>query len=266
MGNVGDPTPSKWTFNMTTLKGKIALITGGARGLGLENAKQLGALGATVLISARDLARAEESAQSLRDNGIDAHAVKLDVTSKEDLDNLVDDIDSIYSRLDILINNAGIWLESPSASEMPANTTSAVSSEILRKTFDANFFSLVEVTQVLLPLLRKSDAGRIVNLSSVLGSLGLHSDRTSPIYEAKAFAYDASKTAVNAFTVHLAHELRNTSIKVNSIHPGWVRSAMGGESADMGIEEGSHTAVRLATVGSDGPTGGFFYLDQTLPW
>jgi NAD(P)-dependent dehydrogenase (short-subunit alcohol dehydrogenase family) len=252
--------------NMTTLNGKVALITGGARGLGFENARQLGALGATVLISARTLKRAEDAAEKLTKEGVNAYPVQLDVTSKDDLENLVKYIAENYGRLDILINNAAIWLESASGSEMPGNTTSTVSQDMLRAVFEANFFSLVELTQALLPLIRKSEAGRVVNLSSVLGSLTLHADPGSQVFDSKAFAYNASKTAVNAFTIHLAHELKDTTIKVNSVHPGWVRTEIGGPSAYMDVNEGSQTAVRLAALDSQGPTGGFFHLEQTLPW
>jgi NAD(P)-dependent dehydrogenase (short-subunit alcohol dehydrogenase family) len=117
-----------------------------------------------------------------------------------------------------------------------------------------------------LPLIRKAPAGRIVNLSSILGSLTLHADPKSPIYNSKAFAYDASKTALNAFTIHLAQELRGTAIKVNSAHPGWVKTDMGGEAAPMELSEGGKTSVMLATLPDDGPTGGFFHVGQPLPW
>jgi NAD(P)-dependent dehydrogenase (short-subunit alcohol dehydrogenase family) len=115
-------------------------------------------------------------------------------------------------------------------------------------------------------LIRKSAAGRIVNLSSILASLTHHADPASPIYDTKALAYDASKTALNAFTVHLAHELKDTSIKVNSAHPGWVKTDMGGEYAPMEVSEGGKTSMMLATLPADGPTGGFFHLGETLPW
>ena len=138
--------------------------------------------------------------------------------------------------------------------------------EILRQVFETNFFAVVELTQTLLPLIRKSPAGRIVNLSSILGSLTLHSDPSSDIYSMKAFAYDASKTALNAFTVHLAQALRGTPIKVNSAHPGWVKTDMGGQAAPMEVSEGGKTSVQLATLPDDGPTGGFFHLGQPLPW
>jgi NAD(P)-dependent dehydrogenase (short-subunit alcohol dehydrogenase family) len=130
--------------------------------------------------------------------------------------------------------------------------------EILRETFETNFFGTVALTQCLLPLIRKAADGRIVNVSSILGSLTLHSDPASPIYSHKVFAYDASKTALNAFTVHLAYELRNTSIKVNSAHPGWVKTEMGGEGASLEISEGGKTSAWLATLPADGPTGGYY--------
>jgi NAD(P)-dependent dehydrogenase (short-subunit alcohol dehydrogenase family) len=138
--------------------------------------------------------------------------------------------------------------------------------EILRETFETNFFGTVALTQRLLPLLRKAFAARIVNVSSILGSLTLQSDPSSKIYSHKVFAYDASKTALNAFTVHLAHELRDTPIKVNAAHPGWVRTEMGGEEADLDISEGGKTSAWLATLPADGPTGGYFHLEQRLPW
>jgi NAD(P)-dependent dehydrogenase (short-subunit alcohol dehydrogenase family) len=146
------------------------------------------------------------------------------------------------------------------------NTTTTVTPDVLRQTFETNFFAVVALTRALLPLIRKSPAGRIVNLSSILGSLALHSDPSSPIYRMKSFAYDASKTALNAFTVHLADELRETPIKVNSAHPGWVKTDMGGSAAPMEVSEGSKTSVQLATLPDDGPTGGFFHLGKPLPW
>jgi NAD(P)-dependent dehydrogenase (short-subunit alcohol dehydrogenase family) len=124
----------------------------------------------------------------------------------------------------------------------------------------------VALTDALLPLVKKSPAGRIVNLSSILGSLTLHADPNSPLYHAKSFAYDASKTALNAFTIHLAYELRDTNIKVNSAHPGWVKTDMGGEHATMELSEGGKTSAALATLPDDGPSGGYFHLGKPLPW
>jgi NAD(P)-dependent dehydrogenase (short-subunit alcohol dehydrogenase family) len=176
-------------------------------------------------------------------------------------------LDATFGKLDILVNNAGVLLdEADLEGSTGFNTTSTVTLEILRKTFDTNFFAVVALTQTLLPLIRKSSAGRIVNLSSILASLTLHADPKSPIYNMKGFAYDASKTALNAFTVHLAQELHNTPIKVNSAHPGWVKTEMGGSAAPMEVSEGGKTSVQLATLPDDGPTGGFFHLGEPLPW
>jgi len=169
-------------------------------------------------------------------------------------------IERDYGRLDILVNNAGVMLDDRE------KKPSEQSLEVWRKTFETNLFGLVATTRVLLPLLRKSAAGRIVNLSSILGSITLHATPGSPIYDAKTPAYDASKSAVNAYTVHLAWELKDTPIKVNAAHPGWVKTEMGGEGAQMEIQDGAKTSLALATLGADGPNGGFLHMGETLPW
>ena len=200
--------------------------------------------------------------EKLRAEGIDAEAIRFDVGREADHREAYDYFDQHYGRLDVLINNAGVMKEGLGE----ANQTSATTAALLRETFDTNFFGTVALTQTLLPLIRKSSAGRIVNLSSILGSLTLHADPQSPIYHAKVFAYDASKAALNAFTVHLAHELRDTGIKVNSAHPGWVKTDMGTDAAPMEVTDGAKTSVRLATLPKDGPTGAFIHLDESLPW
>ncbi|MGC2000970.1 MAG: SDR family oxidoreductase [Candidatus Acidiferrales bacterium] len=248
---------------------KVAFITGGNRGLGFETARILGKQGITVVIGSRDLAQGEAAAKKLREEGARAvEAVRFDVNKPSDHKEIHDYFAGKYGKLDILINNAGILdegLERP-ASGAGFNSTSQLSPEKLRQTFETNFFQPIALTQTLLPLIRKSPAGRIVNLSSLLGSLTLHSDPESRIYDRKAFAYDSSKTAINAFTVHLAQELRETPIKVNSAHPGWVKTAMGGPMAPMELSEGGKTSAQLATLGEDGPTGGFFHLGEVVPW
>lgn len=241
---------------------KIAFITGGNKGIGLETARQLGKSGVRVVIGSRDAARGSAAVEKLKAEGIHAEAVKFDVTNPEDYQAVYAYFDKHFGRLDILVNNAGISLED----FMGGNKTSSTSVEVLRDTFDTNFFGVIQLTQTLLPLIRKSPAGRIVNLSSILGSLTLHATPGSPIYDAKVFAYDASKAALNSFTIHLAHELRDTKIKVNSAHPGWVKTDMGTEAAPMEIPDGAKTSVRLATLPEDGPTGGYFHMDDTLPW
>jgi len=241
---------------------KVAFITGGNKGLGLETARQLGKLGITVVLGSRDLGKGAAAARQLKSEGIVAEAIRFDVTQRGDYQAVCDYFRQHYGRLDILVNNAGVSLEN----FMGGNKTSTTSAQILHDTFDTNFFGVIELTQTLLPLLRNSPAGRIVNLSSILGSLALHATPGSPIYDAKAFAYDASKAALNAFTIHLAHELKDTKIKVNSAHPGWVKTDMGTDAAPMEIPDGAKTGVRLATLPDDGPTGGFFHANDTLPW
>jgi NAD(P)-dependent dehydrogenase (short-subunit alcohol dehydrogenase family) len=247
---------------------KVAFITGGNKGIGLETARGLGELGIAVVIGSRNEANGLAAAETLKAEGIKGvEAVRFDVTKLEDHRTIARYLEERHGKLDILVNNAGVALdEADFGTPGGANTTSSVSQEILHKTFETNFFAVIALTQALLPIIRKAPAGRIVNLSSILGSLALHSDPKSPIYGMKAFAYDASKTALNAFTVHLAHELRDTPIKVNSAHPGWVKTDMGGPAAPMEASEGGKTSVQLTTLSGDGPTGGYFHLGQPLPW
>jgi NAD(P)-dependent dehydrogenase (short-subunit alcohol dehydrogenase family) len=240
---------------------RIALVTGANKGLGFEMARQLGQTGATVLLAARDPRKGEAAAAKLRDEGLDAQFLRLDVTDKRDHAAASAFLEEKFGRLDILINNAGI-----SAEALGGGRVSTTTEDAIRRTFDTNFFAPVALTQVLLPLLKKSDAGRIVNMSSILGSQTLQSDANSPIYDFKSLSYDASKAALNSFTIHLAHELKDTKIKVNSAHPGWVKTDMGTDAAPMEIPEGAKTGVALALLGDDGPTGGFFHLGKTLPW
>lgn len=252
------------TTNLPTLNGKVAFITGGNRGIGLETARELGKMGASVVIGARDSVKGEAAATILRTEGIEATSLQFDVTVAEDRQTAYEFFEKQYGKLDILINNAGVQKEVEHLS--PMNESSMVTPDVLRETFDANFFSLVELTQQLLPLIRKAPAGRIVNLSSVLGSLTLHANPASPIYNVKLLAYNTSKAAVNSFTIHLAHELMDTPIKVNSAHPGWVKTEIGGKYADMDVKESSRTSVKLATLPEDGPTGKFYHEDDELPW
>lgn len=247
---------------------KVAFITGGNRGLGFQTALDLGNNkqdDIKVVIGSRDRAQGEQAVQKLRAAGVDADVLQFDITKPADYQAAYDYFDSMYGRLDILVNNAGI-AGGTFPGEGPEHRAADVPLDLLHKVFDTNFFAQVGLTRTLLPLIRKSPAGRIVNLSSILGSLQLHADPKSPIYNAKSFAYDASKTALNAFTVHLAYELRNTNIKVNSAHPGWVKTDMGGSSAPMELSDGGKTSAALATLAADGPTGGYFHMGKPLPW
>ncbi|MDP9037746.1 MAG: SDR family oxidoreductase [Acidobacteriota bacterium] len=238
--------------------GKIALITGANKGLGLETARQLGKAGATVILGARVLANGEQAASELRAMGVDASAIKLDVVNAADIAAAAETIGKTHGRLDILINNAGMMAET-----MTGNTSLTVSEAALRQTFDTNFFAVVNVTNAMLPLLRQSAAGRIVNLSIILGSLALHAKGGLGVM---TLAYDSSKAALNAYTIHLADALKDTRIKVNSAHPGWVKTDMGTDAAPMELVDGAKTQVRLALLREDGPTGGFFHMGEALPW
>lgn len=240
---------------------KVALITGANKGLGFEMARQLAQAGVTVILGARDPERGEAAAAKLRGEGLDAYFVKLDVTNPDDHRSAAAFLEQKFGRLDILINNAGVSLEG-----LGGGKASATTPDVLRRTFETNFFAPVALTQALLPLLRKSPAARIVNMSSILGSQTLHADPASPIYDFKSIGYDSSKAALNSFTIHLAHELKGANIKVNSAHPGWVKTDMGTDAAPMEIPEGAKTGVALALLADDGPTGGYFHLGKPLPW
>ncbi|MFA6179706.1 MAG: SDR family oxidoreductase [Candidatus Methylopumilus sp.] len=241
---------------------KVAFITGANRGIGFETAKGLGELGIKVVIGSRDLQKGEEAAKQLQALGIKAEAIRYDADSATSADEAFNYLNKNFGKLDILVNNAGILMEPL----MGKNNSSTISSDTLKQTFHTNLFAVIDLTQKLLPLIKKAPTGRIVNLSSILASLTLHSMPNSPIDPAKAFAYNASKTALNAYTVHLAHELRGTNIKVNSAHPGWVKTELGGESAPMEVAESGKTSVQLATLEADGANGGFFHVGDPLPW
>jgi NAD(P)-dependent dehydrogenase (short-subunit alcohol dehydrogenase family) len=237
---------------------KVVFITGGNRGIGFETARELGERGMVVVLGSRELEKGKAAAAKLVEKGIAAAALKCDVTDPADYQGIYDYFEKEYGKLDILVNNAGITIRNPSAAEIPMND--------LRKMFETNFFGLVGLTQKLLPLIKKSSAGRIVNVSSVMGSLTLLSDPSSWIYNLKTFAYGASKAALNAFTICLAHELRDTKVKVNSADPGWVKTDMGGPSALLELSEGGKTTSLLATLPDDGPTGSFMRFDREFPW
>lgn len=240
---------------MTTKK--VALVTGANKGIGLETVRQLAPLGYTVLLAARDPQKGEAAAEGLRKGGLDVHFLKLEVTSDADRKGAARFIADTYGKLDVLVNNAGVL-------EHGHTTPSAVPVDVVRQVFETNFFALIALTQELLPLVKKSDAGRIVNLSSILGSV--NANATGQVGEFKLVGYNASKAAVNVFTVLLAQELSGTSVKVNSAHPGWVKTDMGTDAAPLEVVDGAKTSVRLATLPADGPTGGFFHMNDTLPW
>jgi NAD(P)-dependent dehydrogenase (short-subunit alcohol dehydrogenase family) len=254
------PHKRKGNTDMSETK-KIALITGANKGIGFEIARQLGAQGIAILVGARDLARGEAAVQKLRAEEIDATAVQIDVTNQASIDATMAHIDQTYGKLDILINNAAISAQGGHA--LPSELTL----ESLRATFDTNFFGVFAVTKAMLPLLRRSEAGRIVNLSSEMGSLGVNGDPTSFLAGMPAtLAYNASKTALNAITVFFAKELRDTPIKINSVSPGYVATDLNGHSGFLTTEQGAKVPVAFATLLDDGATGGFFGARGTIAW
>lgn len=241
---------------------RIALITGANRGIGLETAKKLGEQGIKVIIGARDAHKGEQAVTELKALNIDAEYLHYDATLANSSQAVASALTARFGHLDILVNNAGILEEDL----IGQNNSLTIGQDILKSTFEANFFAVVALTQALIPLLARAPQGRIVNLSSILASQTLHSTPNSPIEAAKGLAYNASKSALNMFTIHLAHALKDTAIKVNSAHPGWVKTALGGPHAPMEISDSWKTSVRLATLDAQGPSGGYFHEDQSLPW
>ncbi len=239
---------------------KIALVTGATRGIGLETVRQLAEAGVHTLLAGRDRQKAVAAALSLQTQGLPVEAIALDVTDADSIAAAVREVEQRQGRLDILVNNAGILVDTF------GRKVSEQGIDIWRKTFDTNVFGLIATTQAFLPLLHTSDAGRIVNVSSMLGSMALHSDPASPIYDFKVPAYNVSKSAVNAWTVQLAYELRDSRIRINTIHPGYVKTDMNGGEGEIDASAGARTSVRLALIDDTGPHGGYFHQDQSLPW
>jgi NAD(P)-dependent dehydrogenase (short-subunit alcohol dehydrogenase family) len=238
---------------------RIALVTGANKGIGLEISRQLATLhNMTVLIGARDESRGREAAAKLSAAGVDVRAVALDVTDQNTIDAVARQIAKDFGRLDVLVNNAGIFLDTvpPSQLEM----------EVLRRTYETNVFGVFAVTKAMLPLLRRSPAGRIVNMSSGLGSLAQNSDPNWEFAAYKLLAYNSSKTAVNAITVLFAAELKGAGIKVNAADPGYTATDMNQHQGTRTLAQGAAAAVRLATLPNDGPNGGYFDENGPLPW
>ena len=243
---------------------KVAFITGGNRGLGYQTALDLGPQDIQVVLGSRDSASGEKAVKELRLVGVKADFLTFDLANAQNHQEAFEYFQTTFGKLDILINNAGFARGQFGTGTMP--TVEETTLESLRQHFEINFFQQFALIQKLLPLLKAAPAARIVNLSSILGSLTLQATPGSPIYDSKAFAYDASKTALNALTIHLAYDLRDTKIKVNSAHPGWVKTDMGGPHATMELGEGGKTSADLATLPDNGPNGQFIHLGKMLPW
>ena len=238
---------------------RIALVTGANKGIGFEVARRLAVRGDTVLLGARNEGRGREAEARLKADGLDVHFVHLDAEDAGTHQRAANFIADKFGRLDVLVNNAGVALDT-------SYKASSVTQDLLRKTFDTNFFGVIALTQAVLPLLKKSDAGRIVNVSSGLGSLTNHGDPAWEFYGVKPLAYNSSKTALNAFTVMLAHELKATNIKVNSADPGFTATDMNAHSGYKTVAQGASVILGLATLPHDGVTGGYFDDQGALPW
>lgn len=242
---------------MTTKK--VALVTGANKGIGLEIARQLAQAGVRVLLGARDRARGKQAAAGLASDGLDVEAVAIDLNDEKTIAAIIETITSRYGRLDILVNNAGIV----DAEDGPPSVGSISAA---RRLMETNFIGTLAVTQAMLPLLRQSQAGRIVNLATTLGSLSINGDPASPYYEARLIGYNASKAALNMLTVQLAAELKGTRIAVNSVAPGYVKTDLTGGNGFMTPEEGARLPVEYALLGDGAVSGRFVEPEGNAPW
>jgi len=213
-----------------------------------------------VLLGARAVERGQQAVRQLKQAGLDdVHFIEIDVTRQDTITAAAQLIESRFGRLDILMNNAGINMPGDG---LPGTTDV----EAVKSVLDTNFVGALSIAQTMLPLLRKSPAGRIVNISSGLGSLTLNSDPTWSGYDVKLIGYNASKAALNMLTVHLAYELRGTKIKVNSANPGYTKTDLNDNRGTQPVEVGAIEATRLALLGDNGPTGQSFSKDGPDPW
>lgn len=251
-----------------TTQQKVALITGANKGIGRATAEELASRGVTVLIGARDARRGDEAAAALRSAGGDAHALILDVREQATAGAAAKQVEERFGRLDILVNNAGI---TGSGQVAPHDALDQIPSSVdlamVRAVFETNVFGVIAVTNAMLPLLRRSPAPRIVNVSSGAASLAITSDPDGPLAGLPASAaYSPSKTTLNALTVQYAMELRKDGILVNAADPGYVDTDINDHNGLLTPAQGASVIVRLATLDADGPTAGFFGAAGAVPW
>ncbi|MBM7046680.1 MULTISPECIES: SDR family oxidoreductase [Rhizobium] len=244
----------------------VALITGANQGIGLEIARELAANGYTVLVGSRNLERGEEAANGI---GADARALQLDVTDQASIAAAAERIRIEFNRLDLLVNNAAIshaGKPGRSLADMLQSSRASVASlDEVRAVFETNVFGVIAVTQAMLPFLREAPAGRIVNVTSGVGSLTLNADPNFPYRSGFGVVYAASKTALNAVTLSFAIELESTNIKVNAASPGFTATALNNFEGIETVEQGARNPVRVA-LDVNGPTGTFTSADGPLPW
>lgn len=231
---------------------KIALVTGGNKGIGLEISRQLGQAGFRVFLTARDRQRGEEASKKLQQDGLNVEFLQLDVADETSIEQLTKELASRIDHLDVLVNNAGILLDAPSDSIVQ------VESAVILQTIETNTLGPLRLIQKLVPLLTKSKAGKVINVSSGGGQLTDMGDW--------APAYSLSKTALNSVTAMMAAALKDKNITVNSICPGWVRTDMGGSTAPRSVEQGADTVTWLATEAPSDLTGTFLRDRKVIPW
>ena len=230
---------------------RIALVTGGNRGIGLELCRQLGQQRIRVLLGSRDLAKGVAAASELKANGLPVEPRQLDVANVQSIRECMNWVRREIGRLDILVNNAGIMVEEDDADPLEEI-------EIVRDTMQANVYGPLLLSRLAIPIMKTRRYGRIVNLSSGMGSLSEMG--------AGYIAYRMSKAGINVVTRVLAAETEGMGILINSVDPGWVRTAMGGKGATRSVEKGAETPLWLATLPDDGPTGGFFRDRRAIAW
>ena len=241
----------------------ITLITGAERGMGLVTAKELGKKGQQIIIAAYNMELGAQAVRELAELGVEADLYKCDVTNRDDINNLVKAVEEKYGYLNVLINNAGI--------AGPMTPPSETSEEDLRKTMETNFFGAAAMVKAFLPLLKKAEFGKIINITSDLGSLTLASDKNHPLYAFNAFAYSASKAATNFITVAFAKELAGTNVTVNSVNPGMTATDLINKKAFEANgaktpEQGAARAIELASSEDNTLTGTFTQDSGPLPW
>ncbi|WP_205326183.1 SDR family oxidoreductase [Glycomyces sp. YM15] len=255
------------TENQTpkTARNRVALITGANKGIGFHIARALGSEGHTVLIGARSPERGEQAAASLREEGLDARFLHLDVTDEALVAAAATRVGDEFGKLDVLVNNAGIALADGDWN------TSELTVATARKVFETNVIGVVSVTNAFLPLIRKADAGRIVNVSSEVGSLGFMTG-DHEFAAMQGGAYGASKSALNMLTVSWSKELAPTGVKINAMTPGYTATDLNGNRGWRKPEDAARAAVKLALLPEDGPNGGFFqegneyFATEVVPW
>ncbi len=233
---------------------KIAAVTGANRGIGLEIAKQLAARNYHVILASRDPAKSKAAVKN--DSGNEYDHLPLDVSNEKSIRDFFKEVSTRYGRLDVLVNNAGVFLDS--GSDFKDGSAFEISTDLIRKTMETNTLGPYLLCQLFIPLMKKHGFGRVVNVSSGMGQLSEMSGNYP--------AYRLSKTALNAVTKVFAAESEGHDILVNSICPGWVKTDMGGPGAERPVEKGAASAVWAATLPKGGPTGGFFRDGEAIEW